>query len=264
VQKEKNQNNSTLTFVIANSKPNFTIGHYDNYFVIYNFENKPNNMSKKLFKAVDKYISKLVGEEDKVLKYALKSMKEADIPAISVTANQGKFLQVLALTKGAKKILELGTLGGYSTIWMARALPPNGHLLTLEYEQKHADVAQKNINKAGLDNIVEIRVGKALDLLPILEQEKIGPFDMIFIDADKEPYAEYFEWALKLSKPGTLIVADNVIREGKVLDKDPKDSRVTGVQRLNNLLAGNTKVTATIIQTVGDKEHDGMAIAVVN
>jgi predicted O-methyltransferase YrrM len=221
-------------------------------------------MSKKLFKAVDKYISKLVGEEDKVLKHALKSMKEADIPAISVTANQGKFLQVLALAKGAKKILELGTLGGYSTIWMARALPPNGHLLTLEYEQKHADVAQKNINKAGLDKIVEIRVGKALDLLPKIEVEKIGPFDMIFIDADKQPYAEYFEWALKLSKSGTLIVADNVIREGKVLDKDPKDDRVTGVQRLNNLLAGNTKVTATIIQTVGDKEHDGMAIAVVN
>jgi len=221
-------------------------------------------MSKKLFKAVDKYIGKLVGEEDKVLKQALKLMKEADIPAISVSANQGKFLQVLALTKGAKKILELGTLGGYSTIWMARALPADGHLLTLEYEQKHADVAQKNINNAGLDKIVEIRVGKALDLLPIVEKEKIGPFDMIFIDADKQPYAEYFEWALKLSKPGTLIVADNVIREGKVLDKHPKDDRVTGVQRLNNLLSGNTKVTATIIQTVGDKEHDGMAIAVVN
>jgi len=221
-------------------------------------------MSKKLFKAVDQYIGKLLGIEDSALKGTIKSMKEADIPAISVSANQGKFLQVLARLNNAKKILEIGTLGGYSTIWLGRALPDDGHLITLELEQAHADVARQNIIKAGLDPIVEIRVGKALDLLPIIEEEEIGPFDMIFIDADKPPYPEYFEWALKLSRPGTLIVADNVIREGKVLDDNSDDDKVRGVQKLNKILAESKKVTATIIQTVGSKEHDGMAIAIVN
>jgi predicted O-methyltransferase YrrM len=221
-------------------------------------------MGKKLFKSVDKYIGKLLGTEDSALKGTIKAMKEADIPAISVSANQGKFLQVLARSINAKKILEIGTLGGYSTIWLGRALPADGHLLTLELEQKHADVARRNIIKAGLDPIVEIRVGKALDLLPMIEKEKIGPFDMIFIDADKPPYPEYFEWALKLSRPGTLIVADNVIREGKVLDNKSDDDKVVGVQKLNKMLSENKKVTATIIQTVGSKEHDGMAIMVVN
>jgi caffeoyl-CoA O-methyltransferase len=221
-------------------------------------------MGKKLFKLVDKYIGKLLGAEDSALKGAIKTMKEADIPAISVSANQGKFLQVLARSINAKKILEIGTLGGYSTIWLGRALPADGYLLTLELEQKHADVARQNIIKAGLDPIVEIRVGKALDLLPIIEKEKTGPFDMIFIDADKPPYPEYFEWALKLSRPGTLIVADNVIREGKVLDNKSDDDKVVGVQKLNKMLSENKKVTATIIQTVGSKEHDGMAIMVVN
>lgn len=221
-------------------------------------------MGKKLFKSVDKYIGKLLGAEDSALKGTIKAMKEADIPAISVSANQGKFLQVLARSCNAKKVLEIGTLGGYSTIWLGRGLPADGHLLTLELEQKHADVARRNIIKAGLDSIVEIRVGKALDLLPMIEKEKIGPFDMIFIDADKPPYPEYFEWALKLSRPGTLIVADNVIREGKVLDNKSDDDKVVGVQKLNKMLSENKKVTATIIQTVGSKEHDGMAIMVVN
>ncbi|MDB4902810.1 MAG: O-methyltransferase [Mucilaginibacter sp.] len=221
-------------------------------------------MGKKLFKSVDKYIGKLLGAEDSALKGTIKAMKEADIPAISVSANQGKFLQVLARSCNAKKILEIGTLGGYSTIWLGRALPPDGRLITLELEQTHADVARLNIIKAGLDPIVEIRVGKALDLLPIIVKEGIGPFDMIFIDADKPPYPEYFEWALKLSRPGTLIVADNVIREGKVLDNNIDDDKVRGVQKLNKMLSENKKVTATIIQTVGSKEHDGMAIMVVN
>jgi caffeoyl-CoA O-methyltransferase len=231
---------------------------------IHTFEYKSHNMGKKLFKSVDKYIGKLLGTEDSALKGTIKAMKEADIPAISVSANQGKFLQVLARSINAKKILEIGTLGGYSTIWLGRALPPNGHLITLELEQTHADVARRNIIKAGLDSLVEIRVGKALDLLPIIEKEKTGPFDMIFIDADKPPYPEYFEWALKLSRPGTLIVADNVIREGKVLDNKSDDDKVVGVQKLNKMLSENKKVTATIIQTVGSKEHDGMAIMVVN
>jgi len=220
-------------------------------------------MGKKLFKAVDKYIEKLLGGEDGVLKETLKSMVKADIPMISVSSNQGKFLQVMAQISQAKKILELGTLGGYSTIWMGRALPADGYLLSLELEQAHAEIARQNIKNAGLDKIVEVRVGKALDLLPKIEKEKLGPFDMIFIDADKQPYTEYFEWALKLSRSGTLIIADNVIREGKVLDKEPKDDRVVGVKRFNKALSENEQVSATIIQTVGDKEHDGMAIIYV-
>jgi caffeoyl-CoA O-methyltransferase len=221
-------------------------------------------MNQEIFESVDQYISDLMGDEDIVLKETLQSMREADIPAISVSATQGKFLQLLARMVNAKKILELGTLGGYSTIWMARALPPNGRLVTVELEQAHADVAHRNIIKAGLDDIVDIMVGKAIDVLPKIAAAEIGPFDLIFIDADKPPYAEYFEWALKLSHPGTVIIADNVIREGKVLDPDCEDERVKGVQRFNKLLAETKRVSATIIQTVGSKEHDGMAIAIVN
>ncbi|MES1218276.1 MAG: O-methyltransferase [Bacteroidota bacterium] len=221
-------------------------------------------MNKEIFENVDHYINNLLANEDEALRAAEASVKEADIPPISISANQGKFLQVLAKLANSKKILEIGTLVGYSTIWLARALPPDGQLITLELDRKHADVAQKNITRAGLKSIVEIRVGKALDLLPVLKENGDGPFDMIFIDADKPPYTEYFEWALKLSRPGTLIVADNVIREGKVLDPNSTDEMVKGVQRFNDMLAKNTSVTATIIQTIGTKDHDGMAIAVVN
>lgn len=220
-------------------------------------------MDTSLFESVDRYIGNLFEDEDAVLKGTLKSMKDAGIPGINVSANQGKFLQVLARLCGAKKILEIGTLGGYSTIWLARALPADGQLITLELEQAYADVARRNIIKAGLDPVVEIKVGRAMESLAALDADDEGPFDMIFIDADKPPYAEYFEWALKLSRPGTLIVADNVIREGKVLDDNCDDERVSGVQRFNKALAANQQVTATIIQTIGTKEHDGMAIAVV-
>jgi caffeoyl-CoA O-methyltransferase len=221
-------------------------------------------MGSKIFRSVDKYISKLVGIEDKALKSTLKTMKDTTMGMANVSANQGKFLQVLAIACNAKRILEIGTLGGYSTIWLARALPVNGHLITLELEQSNADIARKNIIKAGLDPIVNIRVGRALDLLPLIEAENPEPFDFIFIDADKPPYAEYFEWALKLSRPGAIIVADNVIREGKILDNNHPDAKVQGVQRFNKMLSGNSQVTATIIQTVGGKDHDGMAVAVVN
>jgi len=221
-------------------------------------------MNQELFESVDKYISDLFGYEDEVLKGAIKSMEEANIPAISVSANQGKFLQLIARMNGAKRILELGTLGGYSTIWLGRALPYDGYLLTLELEQAHADVALQNIIKAGLDGVVEIKVGTALELLPQLVANGEEPFDLIFIDADKPPYAEYFEWALKLSKPGTVIIADNVIREGQVLDDNCTDKRVLGVKKFNKALAENKRVSATIFQTIGTKEHDGMAIAVVN
>jgi caffeoyl-CoA O-methyltransferase len=221
-------------------------------------------MDKKLFGDVDQYIGDLFNDHDSILDATEKSISEFNIPPISVSLNQGKFLQLLAKLCKATKILEVGTLAGYSTIWLARALPANGRLITLEYEALHAEVAQKNINRAGLGNMVEIRIGKAIDLLPQLVSEAAGPFDMIFIDADKQPYKEYFDWALKLSHPGTLIVADNVIREGKVLDAQNNDEMVQGVKRFNEALAANTAVTATIIQTVGAKEHDGMALAIVN
>lgn len=221
-------------------------------------------MSTEIFGQVDAYISDLFNQQDDALDAVEKAIIEENIPQISISPNQGKFLHIMAKLCGAKKILELGTLGGYSTIWFGRALPAGGKLITLEYSQHHANVAQKNIERAGLGDVVEIRVGKALDTLPVLKEEGQGPFDLIFIDADKQPYAEYFEWALKLSRPGTLIIADNVIRDGKVLDPNSNDEMVQGVQRFNTLLSKTTDVTATIIQTVGVKEHDGMAIAIVN
>jgi caffeoyl-CoA O-methyltransferase len=221
-------------------------------------------MKNELFGLVDSYINQLFIKPDAALQSAEESIVAAGIPQISVSPAQGKLLHIQAKLIKAKKILEIGTLAGYSTIWMARALPKDGILVSLEYEPGHAAVAQNNINNAGLDSIVSIRLGKALELLPVIESEASHPFDMIFIDADKEPYAEYFQWALKLSRPGTLIIADNVIREGKVLDPEHPDSRVKGVQRFNAMAASEPKVTATIIQTVGAKEHDGMAIAVVN
>lgn len=220
-------------------------------------------MDQKFFETVDLYISNLLAPEDEALKAVLPSIDEAGMPQISVSPNQGKFLHVLALLSRAKNILEIGTLAGYSTIWMARALPPNGRLITIEFDPKHAGVAKKNIARAGLTSKVEIRIGKALDILPQLETEKAGPFDMVFIDADKPPYAEYFQWAIKLAHPGTLIVADNVIREGKVIDPKHSDEMVQGAQRFNRTLAANSSVIATIIQTVGAKEHDGMALAIV-
>ena len=221
-------------------------------------------MNNDIFSSVDDYIAKLLNPADDALEKTEASIESENIPPISVSPNQGKFLHILAKLCNAKKILEIGTLGGYSTIWMARALPKDGKLVTLELEKHHADVAQKNIDNAGLGAVVDIRLGKAIDLLPKLAAEGAGPFDMIFIDADKPPYVEYFQWALKLSRPGTLIVADNVIRDGKVLDPNCTDPMVKGAQRFNEMLSINTSVTATILQTVGSKEYDGMALAVVN
>ena len=221
-------------------------------------------MDMEIFSQVDNYISSLLAPEDKALTDTIKSLDSEGIPQHSVSANQGKFLQVMMIACNAKKVLELGTLGGYSTIWLARALPANGKVLTIEVDKHHGDVAQKNIDNAGLSNKVDLIIGKALDVLPQIIAEDKEPFDMIFIDADKPPYTEYFEYALQLSRPGTLIICDNVIREGKVLDDNSSDEKVKGVQRLNKMLSENVKVTATILQTVGVKEYDGMAIAVVN
>ncbi|MBL0046671.1 MAG: O-methyltransferase [Bacteroidetes bacterium] len=221
-------------------------------------------MDKEIFSHVDNYISGLLAPEDKALTDTIKSLDTEGVPQHSVSANQGKFLQVMMMACNAKTVLELGTLGGYSTIWIARALPDNGKVITIEVDKHHGDVAQKNIDNAGLSQKVELRVGKALDILPQIIAENHDPFDMIFIDADKPPYTEYFEYALQLSRPGTVIICDNVIREGKVLDMNTTDEKVQGVQRLNRMLSENKKVTATIIQTVGVKEYDGVAIAVVN
>lgn len=221
-------------------------------------------MNADLFKKVDDYISDLLAPEDAVLTETIESLDRENIPQISVTANQGKFLQVLLMLGNAKTVLELGTLGAYSTIWMARALPEDGKVISLEIDENHAKVARQNIEKAGLSQKVEVRVGKALDLLPHMADNGEGPFDMIFIDADKPPYAEYFKLALTLSRPGTLIICDNVVRDGKVLDANHPDERVQGVRRFNQLLAETPQVTATILQTVGPKDYDGMAIAFVN
>jgi caffeoyl-CoA O-methyltransferase len=221
-------------------------------------------MDQKIFETVDKYISDLFITPDESLIAAEHSHQLEKLPPINVSPNLGKLLNLFAKLTKAKKILEVGTLAGYSTIWMAKALPEDGRLISLEIDPHHAAVAKKNIERAGLTSKVDIRVGKAIDLLPMLVKDRAGPFDMIFIDADKPPYTEYFEWALKLSRSGTLIIADNVIRDGKVLDQSHEDPMVKGVQRFNKALAANRKVSATILQTIGVKEYDGMAIAIVD
>ena len=220
-------------------------------------------MSNELWTAVDDYIANRLIPADRALDAALDSSAEAGLPPISVSAPHGKLLHMLALIRGAKNILEIGTLGGYSSIWLARALPPDGKLITIEANPDHARVAQANIARAKLDNVVEVRLGLAGDLLPKIAAEKREPFDLTFIDADKESNADYFQWALKMSKRGSLIVVDNVIRGGAVIDETSRDSMVQGVRRLNNLVAAETRVSATEIQTVGSKGYDGFMLALV-
>ena len=222
-------------------------------------------MNPKLFADVDRYIADLLAPQDDALLSTIESLDRSGMPQHSVSPNQGKLLYTLALLCNARNnILEIGTLGGYSTIWLARALPNDGRLISVEYNSLHAEVARQNITRAGLETKVEIRVGKAIELLPQIESETTTPFDLIFIDADKPPYTEYFQWAVKLARPGALIIADNVIREGKVLDTNSEDEKVIGVQRFNEMLATNSDVTATILQTIGIKGYDGMAITLVN
>jgi caffeoyl-CoA O-methyltransferase len=221
-------------------------------------------MDNSIFEQVDEYISNLTGAEDDILKATIQSLETANIPQISISANQGKFLQVMAKLVRAKRILELGTLGGYSTIWMARALPKDGKLISLEFEPKHAAVAQKNIDAADVGNKVEIRIGTGMDLMNKMIEEQEPSFDMIFIDADKPPYTEYFQLALKLSHSGTLIIADNVIRGGRILNAEHEDEAAKGVHRFNTTIGKTKGITATILQTVGNKEHDGMAVIVVD
>ncbi|CAN5162876.1 O-methyltransferase [soil metagenome] len=220
-------------------------------------------MGTDIYTAVDTYVDGLFGGDDPVLRGALERSAAAGLPAIHVSAGLGRFLHVLALACGARRILEIGTLGGYSTIWLARALPPDGALITLEAEPRHAAVATENVAQADLADRVEVRVGRALDLLDELGREGAGPFDMVFIDADKPPYTEYLHAALRLARPGTLIVADNVVREGKVALGSTDDEAVAGVQRFNAAVAADPRVAAAVVQQVGVKGHDGMAIAVV-
>ncbi|HEY8063619.1 MAG TPA: O-methyltransferase [Methylosinus sp.] len=211
---------------------------------------------------VDAYLADRLIGADAELDSALAFNAAAGLPAIDVSPPQGKLLHLLARSIGARRILEVGALGGYSTIWLARALPEGGRLVTLELEQKHADVAAANLARAGLAERVDIRVGPALDTLPKLETEAAGPFDLAFIDADKPNNANYFAWALKLARPGSLIIVDNVVRDGSVLAGT--DAHAVGARALFDALAAEPRVTATAIQTVGSKGWDGFAIALVN
>jgi caffeoyl-CoA O-methyltransferase len=213
--------------------------------------------------AVDHHLEGLFDAPDHALDAALARSDDAGLPAIAVSPLHGRLLHVLALARGARRILEIGTLGGYSTIWLARALPPGGRLVTLEHEPEHAKVARANVDAAGLADVVDIRVGEALDTLAALDRQGVEPFDLVFIDADKPPYVEYLQAGLRLSASGTLIVADNVVRGGAIVDAEPDDPAVAGVQRFNAALAAEPRVTATIIQVVGIKGHDGIALAVV-
>ena len=221
-------------------------------------------MTQEQWTAVDAYLADLLVPPDDALETALETSSAGGLPAINVSPTQGKLLQVLARAQGARSILEVGTLGGYSTIWLARALPVDGRLVTLEVEEKHADVARVNIAHAGLSAVVELRLGSALDTLPELAAENRGPFDFVFIDADKPHISEYFRWAVELSRSGSLIIVDNVIRNGAVADADSDDPNVQGVRRFNELLAAESRVTATTVQTVGSKGYDGFTIAIVN
>jgi predicted O-methyltransferase YrrM len=218
-------------------------------------------MSQTLWTDVDRYFEQHLLAPDPTLDAALRASGDAGLPAIQVAANQGKLLQLLALAIGAQRVLEIGTLGGYSTIWLARALPAGGVVVTLEVDAKHAEVARANIERAGLAPRVDLRVGRALDTLPQFENDE--PFDLVFIDADKPSNADYFDWALKLSHPGSLIVVDNVARDGAVIDANSRDASVSGTRRLVERVGSEARVSATALQTVGGKGHDGLLIALV-
>ena len=220
-------------------------------------------MSKELWSAVDGYIVSNLLPHDLVLEQALHSNAAAGLPSIDVAPNQGKLLHLLARIQRAERILEIGTLGGYSTIWLARSLPANGRLLTLEVNPHHAEIAAANVARAGLSAIVDIRVGPAHESLAALQLERTASFDLIFIDADKPNNPAYLDWALKLSHSGTLIIVDNVIREGDVIQADSSDARVQGSRRLFEDIAANPHLDATALQTVGSKGHDGFVLAIV-
>jgi predicted O-methyltransferase YrrM len=218
-------------------------------------------MSQEVWTAVDEYVAGLLAPHDEALDAALRASEEAGLPGIQVSPPQGKLLHLLAKMLGARTVLEFGTLGGYSTIWLGRALPVDGRLITLEAEPRYAEVATKNIAAAGLGEVVDLRLGPALDLLPGLEAEGAGPFDLTFIDADKVHSPDYFAWALEHSRPGSLIVADNVVRDGRLVDLADDDPAIQAQRRLHEQLAAEPRIEATTIQTVGAKGYDGFNVA---
>lgn len=219
----------------------------------------PNNPAT----AVDRFLAPRLARHDAALDAAISASEAAGLPEIAVSPNQGKMLQVLARSIGAKRVLEIGTLGGYSTIWLARALPESGRIVSLEAEPLHADVARQNLANAGVADLVDVRVGPAIETLPKLAAENTGPFDFFFIDADKPSIPDYFAWALKLARPGSLMVIDNVVRGGKLADSECQEPEVLGCRRLVELLENEPRVSATVVQTVGEKGHDGFALATV-
>jgi predicted O-methyltransferase YrrM len=209
---------------------------------------------------IDNFFSDALIPPDRVLESVLESSRAAGLPAINVSPNQGRLLEMLARILSARTILEIGTLGAYSTIWLARGMQTGGRLITLEADPAHAAVALANIARAGLQNVVELRLGSASDTLPQISAERRGPFDLIFIDADKENIPSYFEWALRLSRPGSVIIVDNVVRDGRVIDSKTDDPDIQGVRRFIEMLGANATVSGTAIQTVGVKGYDGFAI----
>ncbi|MGW3628722.1 O-methyltransferase [Streptomyces sp. NPDC005122] len=215
----------------------------------------------QLWNDVDDYFTALLSPADETLTAALRDSDAAGLPKINVAPNQGKLLQLLARIQGARRILEIGTLGGYSTIWLGRALPADGRLVTFEYDATHAEVARRNLARAGLDRIAEVRVGPALESLPKLAEENPERFDFVFIDADKVNNPSYVEWALELTRPGSLIVVDNVVRGGHVTDADSTDPSVRGTRAALELIAAHPRLSGTAIQTVGSKGYDGFALA---
>ena len=218
-------------------------------------------MTPEIWTAVDDYVTRLLMPADPGLDGAVRASTEANLPAIAVSAPLGKFLHLLARIHGARRILEIGTLGGYSTIWLARALPDGGRLVSLEFDPKHAEVARKNLAHAGVGDKVDVRVGRAIDLLPALEADE--RFDLVFIDADKPSTPEYFRWAMTLTRQGGVIVVDNVVRDGKVIDGSGTDESVDGMRRFLAALAAEPRASGTVIQTVGTKGYDGFAFIVV-
>lgn len=221
------------------------------------------DLNQQRWTRVDDYIVNALLPADPVLDAVLDASAAAGLPAINVSPAQGQMLALFARMVKARRILEIGTLGGYSTIWLARALPEDGKLVTLEADRDYAEVARENFRRAGLAQRIELRVGRALDSLPTLETDASGPFDLIFVDADKPSNPDYLAWALRLSRPGTLIVWDNVIRDGAVADAASEDPRVQGVRRLFDLVAADPRLTSTAIQTVGSKGYDGFALTYV-
>ena len=220
-------------------------------------------MSESQWRAVDAFLTGTLVRQDSALEAALAANSAAGLPQIDVSPPHGKLLHLLARMAGARKALEIGALGGYSAIWIARALPPDGRLVTLEADENHARIARENIGRAGLSEKVDIRVGPALDTLPKIEAEGLGPFDFVFIDADKSNNANYLAWALRLSRPGTGILVDNVVREGRIADANSVDPDVTGTRQMFEMMAREPRLAATAIQTVGDKGWDGFALAIV-